>query len=932
MTIEEAIRKKLAPALWERAGVWAEQGAVSRDASGAAETFHVRIPGGAGGFEVTLWPDENEWACSCELPCCAHVAAAARARAGGAVSLRELPRVRYHLKRTVDGLELDRTVPGGAAHRDEDAVLNRLLAGWWARRGLPRGLLKEALGALRGLPVDLDGEPVTTDGTMVLPRALVEDDPPGWKVRLVRAGGIDEAFKNGALRMGKVVRPFGDPDLDPVLRQRLLIGIPFGVTEAERLVTEFLPALRKLLDVEVRSARLPDLLVVPPRVELQVVTRGIHLLVTPLLVYGDPAVARVERGELVRIGKGMPARDREAEARLARQVGEAGMAFGLTVEKSAVDAVLWLDQLRGPLREVISTRAPGFRMVRATIDPRVEIRTDGDGFRVHVEAGGVAPDALVRAWEEGDRLVPLLGGGWVPTPKAWLEQHGAVLSELLSASDGAGRIARSAAPLLLDAAAALDIEAPPALDALRALAGDFDAVPRVPLAPSFRGTLREYQMRGVDWILWLASVGMGGVLADDMGLGKTVQCLAAVATRRGRTLVIAPTSVIRNWASEAAKFTPDLSVCVYHGPRRALDPAAALTLTTWAILRLDTDVLTEVVWDTVFLDEAQAMKNPESQVAGAARRLRAGLRLCVTGTPVENRLEELWSLFQVANPGLLGGRKAFRDRFETPIRDGHKRPRDDLRRRIRPFVLRRLKRDVAKELPARTDVVMRCQLSADERSLYESVRSLGRAEVARLLDGGRTLQVLEVLLRMRQAACHPGLLPGKEAPSSAKVDLLLETLEEVVSEGHRALVFSQWTGFLDLLEAPLRAAGLGFCRLDGTTRDRAAVVAQFSAEDGPPVFLLSLKAGGVGLNLTAADYVFLLDPWWNPTVEDQATDRAHRIGQTRPVMAYRLIAEDTVEERILALQATKRRLAAAALDDEALQTSVTRDELLALLD
>jgi SNF2 family DNA or RNA helicase len=303
---------------------------------------------------------------------------------------------------------------------------------------------------------------------------------------------------------------------------------------------------------------------------------------------------------------------------------------------------------------------------------------------------------------------------------------------------------------------------------------------------------------------------------------------------------------------------------------------------------------------------------------------------------VENRLDELWSAFHFVNPGLLGTIEDFRDRYALPIESGDRAARDGLRRRIRPFVLRRLKKEVAKDLPPRTDVVLRCSLSAEERAIYERVRALGKQEVASLLEGGNVMQVLEVLLRMRQAACHSGLVPGAVAPGeeapSAKLDLLCEHLEEVVAEGHRALVFSQWTSMLDRVGPALDARGIGWVRLDGTTRDRAAVVADFARADGPPVFLLSLKAGGTGLNLTAADYVFHLDPWWNPAVEDQATDRAHRIGQDRPVVSCKLVAEDTVEERILELQARKRALVGAALDEEALARSLSRDDLAALFD
>ena len=413
-----------------------------------------------------------------------------------------------------------------------------------------------------------------------------------------------------------------------------------------------------------------------------------------------------------------------------------------------------------------------------------------------------------------------------------------------------------------------------------------------------------------------------------MGLGKTLQALCAL---RGRTLVVAPTSVLPNWEQEIARFRPGLTRCVYHGQKRTLDPKADVTLTTYAILRLDADALAAVGWDTLVLDEAQAIKNPTSQAARAAYALRAGFRIAMTGTPVENRLAELWSQLHFANPGLLGGASDFEARYARPVAEGDADAAARLRARIRPFVLRRTKREVAPELPPRTEVVLHAQLSEPERALYDTVRAAARADLVLRLDAGASpLQVLEALLRLRQAACHPGLLPGQQAESSSKLELLLETLEECLSEGHRALVFSQWTSLLDRVEPLLARANVSFARLDGSTHDRGAVVANFQRDDGPPVLLISLRAGGVGLNLTAADHVFILDPWWNPAVEDQAADRAHRIGQERPVMIYRLVASDTVEERVQALQQHKRGLADAALAGAS--GSLTRDELLSLLD
>nr|WP_276599256.1 DEAD/DEAH box helicase [Nannocystis sp. SCPEA4] len=538
---------------------------------------------------------------------------------------------------------------------------------------------------------------------------------------------------------------------------------------------------------------------------------------------------------------------------------------------------------------------------------------------------------VLEAWQAGAGEVVLDDGGVAPLPVDWLSRFGSEVALLLAAREaGGGEPAPWARPALAELCRALDYPPPPELAGLAALVEGFEAIPEVPLPADLRVDLRPYQRRGVDWLAFLREARLGALLADDMGLGKTLQALCAV---HGRTLVVAPTSVLHNWAAEAEKFRPGLRVSVYHGPKRRIDPQADLTLTSYALLRLDAEALAGESWDMVILDEAQAIKNPESQVARAAFGLQAGWRLAMTGTPVENRLDELWSQIHFINPGLLGGRAEFQERYGRPIGDGDAAAARALRRRIAPFVLRRRKQEVARELPPRTEVVLRCSLDTRERAVYEAVRAATHEEVvAQLQAGGGVLAALEALLRLRQAACHAALVPGQSASRSSKLELLLETLAEAIAEGHKALVFSQWTSLLDLCEPGLQAAGLAFCRLDGSTRDRGGVVARFQDPDGPPVMLISLKAGGTGLNLTAADHVFLLDPWWNPAVEDQAADRAHRIGQERPVIVHRLVAEDTVEERILALQARKRAIAEAALEDAAGAAAITRSDLLALLE
>ncbi|HEY4393928.1 MAG TPA: DEAD/DEAH box helicase, partial [Polyangia bacterium] len=600
----------------------------------------------------------------------------------------------------------------------------------------------------------------------------------------------------------------------------------------------------------------------------------------------------------------------------------------------------WRGDLAGDGARVIETKArliPELQVMAgataAGAPPDVHFTL---AFRVEGEeaSGGgaktVSADAVLRAWQEGFGLVPLDGGGWATLPRDFLAKHGQHLSDLLAARAADGRVANHALPALGALCAELDHPAPPGLDRLAILAAGFDRVPAATLPADLTATLRPYQRQAVDWLSFLRAAGLGGILADDMGLGKTLEALGAVA---GPTLIVCPTSVLPNWRAEIARFRPALKVSLYQGAGRQLDENADITLCSYAILRLDAELLAARRFATVILDEAQAIKNPDSQVARAAYGLTADFRIAMTGTPLENRLDELWSLAHFTNRGLLGGRRDFDDRHARPIADGEAGAAERLRERLRPFLLRRLKREVAPELPPRTDSVLRVVLDERERGVYDAVRAATRADVIALLEGGGSVMAaLEALLRLRQAACHAALVPGQAAtPSSSKLETLVEALENAAADGHKALVFSQWTSLLDLIEPALTASEIAFTRLDGTTRDRGAVVEQFQSADGPPVMLLSLKAGGVGLNLTAADHVFLVDPWWNPATEDQAADRAHRIGQDRPVMVYRLVATDTVEERILALQERKRSLAAAALGGADVGAPLTKADLLELL-
>ena len=439
--------------------------------------------------------------------------------------------------------------------------------------------------------------------------------------------------------------------------------------------------------------------------------------------------------------------------------------------------------------------------------------------------------------------------------------------------------------------------------------------------------LRDYQVTGLGWLQFLRDEGLGGILADDMGLGKTVQALAHLLAERdaGRldrpSLVVAPRSVLRNWENEARRFTPSLNVAVYHGAGRhkVVEQLEAgqpidLVVTTYALLQRD-PALSAIPWHLVVLDEAQAIKNAKTKVATAARDLIARHRVCLTGTPMENNLGELWSLFTFAMPGLLGSQRSFNQWYRRPIeRDGDSGRLEALSRRVAPFVLRRAKAQVLDELPPKTEVVLHAELSRKQRDLYESVRLTMEKRVRKALKerglAKSQIIVLDALLKLRQVCCHPPLAKlaqANQAGPGAKLALLWELLTELLAEGRRVLLFSQFTSMLSVIEDGLRTRDIDYLSITGRTRKRQQIVDTFQ-EGQTPVLLISLKAGGTGLNLTAADTVIHYDPWWNPAVERQATDRAHRIGQTQPVTVYRLICEGTVEERMLSLQARKRTL------------------------
>ena len=761
--------------------------------------------------------------------------------------------------------------------------------------------------------------------------------------------------------------------------------------------------------------------------------------------------------------------------RAERESLNATAGLGLRHTASPTGDVLLVSPKQMP-RAVASLLSHGWiisadqKIVRAAGPPALSIASGIDWFELrsdvtYEQADGTEqhftlPEILAAA-RSGQNMITLGDGSKALLPEQWLDEHG--LLTALGKVEGDHLRFKSSQAAVLDAL--LDDQALLAVDErfreARERLKQFEGVEPLEAADAFGGTLRTYQREGLGWLNFLRQFGMGGILADDMGLGKTVQVLAMLQARKlgmaghvdppnsevgsvnpeqggdkavglpdsgielpasRPSLIVVPRSVIFNWLDEAKKFCPELKVVAYSGPDRAAMlktfDQVDLVVTSFGLMRRDIEELKQIKFDYVVLDEAQAIKNPASQSAKSARLLQANHRLALTGTPVENHLGDLWSIFEFLNPGMLGANARFSElvrgasssaataQLNTPVdADATGRPSEpfepdessdlaedsdtdakvdtvtQVATALRPFILRRTKTQVLHDLPAKTEQTIICEMEPKQRKVYDQLRKYYRGTLMKQLDtpppapgnaagsasgkngqaassdeedattgggvGKSAFMVLEALLRLRQAACHPALIDkdglageaggnnagvASDGAPSAKLDTLCDMLAEVIDGGQKALVFSQFTSMLALVRKRLDELGIRYAYLDGQTRNRKQVVEQFQEDPDLQVFLISLKAGGVGLNLTAAEYVFILDPWWNPAVEAQAIDRTHRIGQTKPVFAYRMICEDTVEQRIIDLQQRKRKLADAIVGGEQnLLQSLTRDDIEQLL-
>lgn len=997
-----SLQKDCLPAVWSKGVSLVRDGQVQLERKTSEEfLLRVRIPGRPIAAKVQIWPGDEDSFCDCEEKAepCSHVAACViflRAATSSAESSadsaphRVLPptapsaRLVYSIQTDSASLTLERMIhsPQGVTPLREslvarmgghqsgripglaptvsqedyaaDQVLSQGDRAWGAlTHSTWHALLKVLDGSTR---VEWNGQNIQVSRRSVSETLILEDHPEGFRLTRETASGPSSQVLFNTLSVQKkgeetTLHPWIDPKLGTTAREALKESgwvIPFS--QADRLVMEILPELESKVPVKIEARRLPKRVKdCQAKLVFQTEVETVESLsILPRLVYVDSDGRELgevidSRLELTDRSK-LPVRDFSSEKELQRALQEK-LHLSPRQRRTLKSAeALRVGQILSREFQHQDSATSQFRS-EGSLSPRFQWQPSGqlEVFFDHQSASqplkSADPARVLRAWRENESAVPLLGGGFSPLPVDWLSRYGESLERLLRArEEHQGVLPKSYAPELSDLWESTQAPLPDPLQKLRTRLESPDQLPEVELPRDLQASLRPYQMQGVRWLQFLKSQDLGACLADDMGLGKTLQALCVV---QGRTLIVAPTSVVSAWESQIRKFRPSLSVGVYRQSGRNLKPDThSVTLTTYGILRLDQDALSEIEWDTVILDEAQTIRNPESQVARAAHRLQARFRMALSGTPIENRLEDLWSLFRFLHPGFLGSKSEFQEEWSQPISRGDSEAAAKLHRKVRPFLLRRLKREVAQDLPPRTEIVLEAELSQTERDLYRALEASTRKEVLESLGQGQSpLTALEALLRLRQASCHSGLLPGHQdlaQASSSKLDLLLESLQHSIAAGHRALVFSQWTSLLDRVEPLLAQNKISFLRIDGSTRDRGSVVEAFQKADGPPVMLLTLGAGGTGLTLTAADHVYILDPWWNPAVEDQAADRTHRIGQENPVLIHRLVARDTVEERILKLQEFKRTQAQAVLAGKVGQTpssqsALSREELLALI-
>ncbi|MGC4065745.1 MAG: SNF2-related protein [Polyangiaceae bacterium] len=671
------------------------------------------------------------------------------------------------------------------APREQDLRLDRLI-GNAVQKYRVQSTLGAVMTALDGAPnVWLEERAVSVDKEPVMPRVLVSEAPDGFALRFERNPAIDGIPGPGLALVGDVLRPLGEVERTGLKLERLPVAVRYRREQTGELVSKVLPDLERRLVVEYLTDRLPGRTrTLKPRVDFELVTEGEVLVVRASLVYGAPPVAKIVSGRLVQLGGVTPRRIPDAEKALELSLREQlDVLLDRPLRLEGLDAGRFVERLHAWRRKHEDGASSEAVVGAVELEPMVQMH-DGEpllsfvGRHPNGESCSVPASVVLRAHLEGIEQVPLSSGGWGMLPKGWLATHASILEDYLSARE-ASQGGRSAGALLLETnLAELGLAAPAGVEDYAARLASRAAIS---LPPDLNATLRPYQREGVAWLQALRESGLGGILADDMGLGKTLQTLAVLT---GRSLVVVPKSVLFNWRQELARFRPSLSVCVYHGPQRELDADASVVLTTYAILRMDQARLEQIEWDCIVLDEAQTIKNSDSQATQTAHAMRARFRLALTGTPIENRLEELWSEMQFANPGLLGGLASFKRRFIEPMERGDTAAYERLRRRIRPFVLRRMKTEVAPELPPKSEDVLWVELEPSERQVYDAILGDSRAKLGESKQDAGARSVMEHPRDPIAAAAS--LLPLGSASRSNRRNLVQNrTSLRVTRGGHR---------------------------------------------------------------------------------------------------------------------------------------------------
>ncbi len=796
----------------------------------------------------------------------------------------------------------------------------------------------------------LDVTAAALGGFSVTP-VLRVDDAPRAAAGFIGSAGHGVGYLDGGLRLARLATPAPKP-----LQEMALHGESLAIPAADtsRFAADYYPALARVCTVSSTDGAFTPPEVLGPALVLVADYRDAHSLeLTWCWSYrvGDAEIRnRVDEPDTG------GHRDLGAEQRLSNRIDAPLEQFGLRqpdgalvaqASRGGLDTMRFATELQPLLADhpdiclEVTGDPADYREAGGTLS--IGVRTEavpGEtdwfdlGITITVEGREVPFRSVFTALASGQEYLLLPNGAYFALDKPELVRLRALIDEARALTDAeeTPRISRFQAGLF-DDLAELGVVVQQAEEWTRQVQGlrAIEAIDPIPVPPTLRAELRPYQRDGFSWLATLHAHGLGGILADDMGLGKTLQTLALIEhVRRAQPdgwpfLVVAPASVVTNWASEAARFAPDLTVVTLTDTvarsgigleDRLL--GADVVITSYTLFRLDFDAHAERSWSGLILDEAQYVKNRQAKTYQCARRLGAPIKLAITGTPMENNLMELWALLSITAPGLFPNPGAFADYFAKHIEKTGDLDRLALfRRRIKPLVLRRTKDLVAGDLPAKQSQIREVELSPRHRRIYDKRLQRERQKVLGLLEDveRNRFTILKSLTVLRQLALHPGLVDPTDAQlPSAKIDALVEHMREVVDGGHRALVFSQFTRFLGQVRQRLDTEGIDYCYLDGRTRNRGRAIERFK-DGGAPAFLISLKAGGFGLNLTEADYCFLLDPWWNPAVEAQAVDRTHRIGQTRNVMVYRLIARDTIEEKVVALNARKAQLFASVIDD-----------------